>query len=101
MPHSLSPREVPFDDTSRPMSQADDAMKSEPNTQDVAMDDADMTAQTKKDLEAMFDGDDDDIADDIPDDAFPSSPPQADSQEASQPAPVSVPVHCVLHSYPY
>jgi DNA primase small subunit len=87
MPHSVTPESTPAEESSAAVSQAD-AVKSEPETQDVAMEDAPIAAaaeKTKVNLEELFDDEDSD-------EEFPSSAPAPTSQEdASQPAPMYAP----------
>jgi DNA primase small subunit len=93
MPHSVTPENMSADETSNPPSQADN-IKSEPETQDVAMDDAPSPAMAEKpkvNLEELFDDEDSD-------DEFPSSAPVVKTEEeSSQPAPLFV----QPMSYPY
>ena len=76
MPHSVTPESTPAEVTSA-------TIKSEPTTQDVAMDDAPSPAQAedeaKVDLEELFDDDDDD-------EEFASSAAVKSEEGASQPA---------------
>jgi len=84
MPHSISPESTPADETPQSASQVDN-IKPEPETEDVAMEDAPAPAaadKAKVNLEELFDDEDSD-------DEFKSSAPVAISQEdASQPAPM-------------
>lgn len=82
MPHSVSPDSTPTDDTSRTVSQME-TTKSEPDTQDISMEDAPSpTAKPKVNLEELFDDEDSD-------EEFPSSAPVIKSEdESSQPAPM-------------
>jgi DNA primase small subunit len=94
MPHSVTPETMSADETSNPPSQVDN-IKSEPETQDVAMDDAPSPAVAEKpkvNLEELFDDEDSD-------DEFPSSAPVVKSEEeSSQPAPLFVqPILFPLH----
>jgi DNA primase small subunit len=86
MPHSVTPESTAGEDSSTTVSQAD-IVKSEPETQDVAMDDAPSATETEKpkvNLEELFDDEDSD-------DEFPSSAPGVKSEEeSSQPAPLYV-----------
>ncbi|KAH7064275.1 hypothetical protein BKA63DRAFT_525102 [Paraphoma chrysanthemicola] len=68
MPHSVTPDSTPGDDSSRTISQVDN-IKSEPETQDVAMNDAPSPppARPKVNLEELFDDEDSD-------EEFPSKP---------------------------
>lgn len=95
MPHSISPESTPADETSQPTSQADN-IKPEPETQDVAMEDAPAPAaadKAKVNLEELFDDADSD-------DEFNSSAPAATSQEdASQPAPMYAPTCNIIPTY--
>jgi DNA primase small subunit len=82
MPHSVTPESTPGDE-SRTISQVD-TIKSEPETQDVAMDVAPSPPpeKPKVNLEDLFDDEDSD-------DEFPSSAPVVKSEEeSSQPAPL-------------
>lgn len=87
MPHSVTPESTPADESSATVSQTD-AVKAEPETQDVAMEDAPTAAaveEPKVKLEELFDEEDSD-------EEFPSSAPVPTSQEdASQPAPMYAP----------
>jgi hypothetical protein len=87
MPHSVTPESTPADESSRTISQVD-SIKSEPETQDVSMDDApspDEAEKPKVNLEELFDDEDSD-------DEFPSSAPVVKSEEElSQPAPLYIP----------
>jgi len=91
MPHSISPESTPADETAQSASQVDN-IKPEPETQDVAMEDAPAPAPAAADkarvnLEELFDEEDSD-------DEFKSSVPAATSQEdASQPAPMYATPH--------
>jgi DNA primase small subunit len=82
MPHSVSPESTLAEDSPRTISQAD-IVKSEPGSQDVAMDDAPSPAaeaKPKVNLEELFDDEDSD-------EEFPSSAPVVKSEEeSSQPA---------------
>lgn len=83
MPHSLSPESTPADEASRATSQGE-TIKSEPDTQDIAMEDAPTPATAEKpsvNLEDLFDDDDSD-------EDFPSSAAQVKEEEPSQPAPM-------------
>lgn len=84
MPHSVTPESTQGDESSRTISQVD-TIKSEPETQDVAMDDAPGPAEEKPkvNLEELFD-------DEESDEEFPSSAPAVKSEEdeSSQPAPL-------------
>jgi hypothetical protein len=86
MPHSVTPESTPADGSSRTISQVD-SIKLEPESQDVAMDDAPNPATAEKpkvNLEALFEDEDSD-------DEFPSSAPAVKSEEeSSQPAPMYV-----------
>lgn len=86
MPHSVTPELTFADETSNPPSQVDN-IKSELETQDVAMDDAPSLAGAEKpkvNLEELFDDEDSD-------EEFPSSAPVVKSEEeSSQPAPLFV-----------
>lgn len=85
MPHSETPPPA-TDDSSRTISQGD-AIKSEPETQDIAMDDPPTLPAAEKpkiNLEELFD-------DENSDDEFTSSAPGPTAQDdLSQPAPVFV-----------
>lgn len=88
MPHSVTPESTPAEDSSRAISQVD-AIKSEPDTQDVAMEDAPTpppptSEKAKVNLEELFDDEDSD-------EEFPSSAPVVKEEELSQPAPMYVP----------
>lgn len=88
MPHSVTPDSTPVDDSSRTISQVD-TVKSEPESQDVAMDDAPSPAvaaaeKPKVNLEDLFD-------DSESDGEFPSSAPVKSEEESSQPAPLYAP----------
>jgi DNA primase small subunit len=87
MPHSLTPESTPAEESSATISQAD-VVKSEPETQDVAMDGVPAPAAVEKpkvNLEELFD--DEDL-----DDEFSSSVPVPPSQEdLSQDAPMYAP----------
>lgn len=83
MPHSVTPESSPGDDSSRAISQAD-IIKTEPDTQDVTMEDAPTppTAEKPKvNLEEVFDDED-------PDEEFPSSAPAIKEEELSRSAPM-------------
>lgn len=84
MPHSLSPESTPADEASRATSQGE-TIKSEPDTQDIAMEDAPTPAAAAEkpsvNLEDLFDDDDSD-------EDFPSSAAQVKEEEPSQPAPM-------------
>jgi DNA primase small subunit len=86
MPHSITPESTVAEEESTAVSQTD-IVKSEPETQDVAMDDASSATGTEKpkvNLEELFDDEDSD-------DEFPSSAPAIKSEEdLSQPAPLYV-----------
>jgi hypothetical protein len=86
MPHSVTPEATSADESLRTVSQVDN-VKSEPETQDVSMDDAPSPAATEKpkvNLEELFDDEDSD-------EEFPSSAPAVKSEEElSQPAPLYV-----------
>ncbi|KAF1838397.1 prim-pol domain-containing protein [Decorospora gaudefroyi] len=86
MPHSVTPESTPTDDSSRTVSQVD-TVKPDPETQDVAMEDALTPPETDKPkvkLEDIFDDEDSD-------EEFPSSAPIATSQDAfSQPPPIQI-----------
>lgn len=88
MPHSVTPETTPADDTPRTISQVD-AIKPEPDTQDVAMEDAPtpppapVAEKAKVNLEELFDDEDSD-------EEFPSSAPVVKEEELSQPAPMYV-----------
>ncbi|CAN9083402.1 unnamed protein product [Alternaria alternata] len=86
MPHSITPESTPAEESSATPSQGD-AIKIEPETQDVAMDDAPTPAaadKSKASLEELFDDEDSD-------EEFASSAPAPTSQEdASQPAPIKI-----------
>ncbi|KAF1840275.1 DNA primase small subunit [Cucurbitaria berberidis CBS 394.84] len=85
MPHSVTPESTPADDSSRTISQAG-SIKSEPDTQDVAMEDAPtppVAEKSKINLEELFDDEDSD-------DEFPSSAPVLKEEELSQPAPLKI-----------
>ena len=88
MPHSLTSESILADDSSRTMSQFD-TVKSEPGTQDIAMEDASAPPEAEKskvNIEELFDDEDSD-------DEFPSSAPGIKSEEEpSQPAPLCVPI---------
>ena len=94
MPHSVSPESTPAEDVSTNESQVD-AVKAEPETQDVSMEyAAEPTAaeNPKVNLEDLFDDEDSD-------EEFPSSAPVPTSQEdASQPAPMYAPHTPPLHA---
>jgi len=96
MPHSTTPESTPAEESSAAPSQGD-AIKIEPETQDVAMDDAPTPAaadKSKASLEELFDDEDSD-------EEFASSAPAPTSQEdASQPAPMYAPPVEVLHPWP-
>jgi DNA primase small subunit len=84
MPHSVTPESTAGEESSAAVSQVD-IVKSEPETQDVAMDDAPSATAMEKpkvNLEELFDDEDSD-------DEFPSSAPGVKSEEElSQPAPL-------------
>ncbi|OAK94016.1 prim-pol domain-containing protein [Phaeosphaeriaceae sp. SRC1lsM3a] len=86
MPHSITPESTQGDESSRTVSQMD-SIKSEPETQDVAMDDVPGLAEEEKpkvNLEELFNDEDSD-------DEFPSSAPAVKSEEeSSQPAPIKI-----------
>ncbi|KAI4609951.1 hypothetical protein J4E83_008516 [Alternaria metachromatica] len=86
MPHSVTPDSTLAEESSTAMSQSD-AIKPEPDTQDVAMEDAPTATAVEKpkvNLEELFDDEDSD-------EEFPSSAPAPTSQEdASQPAPIKI-----------
>lgn len=86
MPHSITPESTQGDESSRTISQMD-SIKSEPETQDVAMDDVPEPAaedKPKVNLEELFNDEDSD-------EEFPSSaPPVKSEEESSQPAPMYV-----------
>jgi DNA primase small subunit len=89
MPHSIRPESTPAEESSATLSQAD-AVKTEPETQDVAMDDAPTPAVVEKpkvSLEELFDDEDSD-------EEFASSAPAPTSQDdLSQPAPLYAPTY--------
>jgi DNA primase small subunit len=93
MPHSVTPESTPADGPSRTISQVD-SIKSEPETQDVSMDDAPSPAAAEKpkvNLEALFEDEDSD-------DEFPSSAPAVKpEEESSQPGPMHVPLQSIHH----
>lgn len=77
MPHSVTPESTPADEPSRTVSQA--TVKPEPNTQDLAMEDAPSPTEaeeTKVNLEELFEDEDSDPE-------FSSSAPQIKSEEES------------------
>jgi hypothetical protein len=82
MPHSITPESTAADESSKT---TPDDIKPEPETRDVAMDDAPSPAAEQKpkvNLEELFDGEDSD-------EEFPSSAPVLKSEdESSQPAPL-------------
>jgi len=85
MPHSITPESTAGDDSPNTMSQVD-AVKPEPETQDIAMNDAPSppaaAGKPKVNLEDLFDDDDSDGE-------FASSAPGVKSEEdSSQPAPL-------------
>jgi DNA primase small subunit len=84
MPHSTSPESTAADESSRT---TPDVIKPEPETQDIAMDDAPSPAaeaKPKVNLEELFDEEDSD-------EEFPSSAPVLKSEEElSQPAPLYI-----------
>jgi DNA primase small subunit len=84
MPHSTSPESTAADESSRT---TPDVIKPEPETQDIAMDDAPSPAaeaKPKVNLEELFDDEDSD-------EEFPSSAPVLKSEEElSQPAPLYI-----------
>ena len=84
MPHSVTPESTPADESSGTIAVVD-AIKSEPETQDVAMDDAPsltVAEKPKVNLEELFDDEDSD-------EEFTSSAPAVKSEEeSSQPAPL-------------
>jgi hypothetical protein len=84
MPHSITPESTPADE---PSSTTPVTIKPEPETQDVAMDDAPSPAAAEKpkvNLEELFDDEDSD-------EEFPSSAPVLKSEEeSSQPAPLYI-----------
>jgi DNA primase small subunit len=84
MPHSITPDSTPGDELSRTISQVD-SIKSEPETQDVSMDDAPSPPAVEKpkvNLEDIFDDEDSDGE-------FASSAPAVKSEEeSSQSAPL-------------
>jgi hypothetical protein len=86
MPHSVSPDSTSAEDSSRTISQVD-TIKSEPGSQDVAMDDAPSPPaewKPKVNLEELFDDEDSD-------EEFPSSAPVVKSEEeSSQLAPLYI-----------
>jgi hypothetical protein len=86
MPHSVSPDSTAADGSSATISQGDN-VKSEPETQDIAMGEEPMPTETEKpkvSLEELFDDEDSD-------DEFPSSAPAVKyEEESSQPAPLCV-----------
>lgn len=86
MPHSVTPEAASANESSRTVSQVEN-VKSEPETQDVSMDDAPSPAAAEKpkvNLEELFDDEDSD-------EEFPSSAPAVKSEEElSQPAPLYV-----------
>ena len=88
MPHSVTPESTPAEEPPATLSQAD-IVKPEPETQDVAMEDAPTPAVAEKpkvNLEELFDDEDSD-------EEFPSSAPVPTSQEdLSQPAPMYAPL---------
>jgi hypothetical protein len=94
MPHSVTPESTPAEESSATPSQAD-AVKPEPETQDVAMEDAPAPAAAEKpkvSLEELFDDEDSDGE-------FASSAPAPTSQEdASQPAPMYAPTYWSITS---
>ena len=94
MPHSVTPDSTLAEESSTAMSQSD-AIKPEPDTQDVAMEDAPTATAVEKpkvNLEELFDDEDSD-------EEFPSSAPASTSQEdASQPAPMYAPPTDIMHS---
>ncbi len=89
MPHSITSESTPAEESSATLSQAD-AVKLEPETQDVAMDDAPIPAVVEKpkvSLEELFDDEDSD-------EEFASSAPAPTSQDdLSQPAPMYAPTY--------
>jgi DNA primase small subunit len=96
MPHSVTPEATPGEESSRTVSQVD-TIKSEPETQDVSMDDAPSPAAEQKpkvNLEELFDDEDSD-------EEFPSSAPAVKSEEeSSQPPPLYVLLHPMYASMP-
>jgi DNA primase small subunit len=84
MPHSVTPEATSADESSRTVTQVDN-IKSEPEIQDVSMDDAPSPAaaeRPKVSLEELFDDEDSD-------EEFASSAPAVKSEEeSSQPAPL-------------
>jgi DNA primase small subunit len=94
MPHSVTPESTTGEESSAAVLQVD-IVKSEPETKDVAMDDAPSATETEKskvNLEELFDEEDSD-------DEFPSSAPGVKSEEdMSQPAPLYVQVHPTTYS---
>lgn len=84
MPHSVTPEAASGEESSSTTSQ-NDTIKPEPETQDVAMEDASPPSAAEKpkaSLEELFD-------DDESDEEYPSSAPVATSQDdPSQPAPM-------------
>lgn len=85
MPHSITPESTAASAGNVEMSQTE-TMKSEPDTQDVPMDDvpsAPTESKSKTNLEALFDDEDSDGE-------FASSAPVAKEGQSSQPAPMCV-----------
>jgi hypothetical protein len=84
MPHSITPESTSVDEAS---GTTPTIIKPEPETQDVAMDDAPSSAAEQKpkvNLEELFDDEDSD-------EEFPSSAPVVKSEEeSSQPAPLYI-----------
>ena len=79
MPHSIMPESPSADDSSQTMLQA--TTKSEPDAQDIAMEDAPSPAEVNKaktNLEDLFDDEDSDQE-------FPSSAPIKSEEDLSQP----------------
>ncbi|KAF2134828.1 prim-pol domain-containing protein [Dothidotthia symphoricarpi CBS 119687] len=86
MPHSVTPESMSADESSGPMSQVD-PVKTEPETQDIAMEDvsnAPTTELAKVNLDELFDDEDSD-------EEFGSSAPGVKTEEEpSQPAPFKI-----------
>ncbi|KAH7356291.1 hypothetical protein BKA66DRAFT_248054 [Pyrenochaeta sp. MPI-SDFR-AT-0127] len=86
MPHSITSESTSVDDSSRTLSQAN-TIKSEPDTQDIAMEEASIppvAERPKVNLEELFDDEDSD-------EEFASSASAIKSeQELSQPAPIKI-----------
>lgn len=91
MPHSITPESTPVDDFSRNVSQVD-TIKSEPDAQDVVMENAPTppaAERPKINLEELFDDEDSD-------EEFASSAPAIKSeQELTQAAPMCASPHQV------